>query len=71
MALVNGIHFRNLRGDLFGGVTAAVVALPLALAFGVSSGAGPIAGIYGAIFVGFLLPCLVAHPHRCPGPPAP
>ena len=30
----------NLRGDLFGGVTAAVVALPLALAFGVQSGLG-------------------------------
>ena len=28
----------NLRGDLFGWLTAAVVALPLALAFGVASG---------------------------------
>ncbi len=41
------------RGDLFGGATAAVVALPLALAFGVSSGAGALAGLYGAIFAGF------------------
>ncbi|MGB1110302.1 MAG: SulP family inorganic anion transporter [Gammaproteobacteria bacterium] len=41
------------RGDLFGGVTAAIVALPLALAFGIASGAGPMAGLYGAIFVGF------------------
>lgn len=40
-------------GDLYGGITAAVVALPLGLAFGIASGAGPIAGIYGAIFVGF------------------
>lgn len=52
MQFVNGLHFNNLRGDIFGGLTAAVVALPLALAFGVSSGAGPIAGLYGAIFVG-------------------
>ena len=52
MYFVNGLHFNNLRGDVFGGLTAAVVALPLALAFGVSSGAGPIAGLYGAIFVG-------------------
>ena len=50
--LIHGLHFNNIRGDIFGGLTAAVVALPLALAFGVSSGAGPIAGLYGAIFVG-------------------
>ncbi|HPF23343.1 MAG: SulP family inorganic anion transporter [Hyphomonas sp.] len=43
----------NLRGDLFGGLTAGIVALPLALAFGEASGAGPIAGLWGAIFVGF------------------
>ena len=43
----------NLRGDIFGGLTAGVVALPLALAFGEASGAGPIAGLWGAIFVGF------------------
>ena len=41
--LVNGLSFSNLRGDIFGGLTAAVVALPLALAFGVASGAGPVA----------------------------
>ena len=43
----------NLKGDLFGGLTAGIVALPLALAFGEASGAGPIAGLWGAIFVGF------------------
>ena len=45
--------FSNLRGDIFGGLTAGIIALPLALAFGEASGAGPIAGIWGAIFVGF------------------
>lgn len=30
--------WEHLRGDMFGGFTAAVVALPLALAFGVASG---------------------------------
>ena len=45
--------FSNLKGDVFGGITAGVVALPLALAFGEASGAGPIAGLWGAIFVGF------------------
>lgn len=43
---------RNWRGDLFGGVTTAIVSLPLALAFGVSSGAGAEAGLYGAVLVG-------------------
>jgi len=46
------IDTSNLRGDFFGGLTAGVVALPLALAFGVQSGMGAIAGIYGAIAVG-------------------
>ena len=47
------IDTKNLSGDLFGGITAAVVALPLALAFGVQSGMGAIAGLYGAIALGF------------------
>ncbi|MEM1088792.1 MAG: SulP family inorganic anion transporter [Pseudomonadota bacterium] len=45
--------FSNMRGDVFGGITAGIVALPLALAFGEASGAGPIAGLWGAIIVGF------------------
>ena len=41
------------RGDLFGAITSAVVGLPVALAFGVASGMGAPAGLYGAIGVGF------------------
>ncbi|WP_137169813.1 SulP family inorganic anion transporter [Marinomonas sp. FW-1] len=41
-----------LVGDLFGGATTAIVSLPLALAFGVASGAGAEAGLWGAILVG-------------------
>ncbi len=44
----------TLRGDLFGGLTVAVVALPLALAFGLQSGMGAIAGLYGAIAIGII-----------------
>lgn len=68
MQLTNTIHFRNLRGDIFGGVTAAIVSLPLALAFGVASGAGPVAGLYGAVCVGFFAalfggtPTLISEP---------
>ncbi len=45
--------FRTFRGDLFGGITSAVVVLPVSLAFGVASGLGAIAGLYGAVAVGF------------------
>lgn len=68
MQILNKIHFRNLQGDLFGGVTAAIVSLPLALAFGVASGAGPVAGLYGAVCVGFFAalfggtPTLISEP---------
>ncbi len=44
---------KNLKGDILGGVTTAIVSLPLALAFGVASGAGAEAGLYGAVLVGF------------------
>ncbi|WP_371187606.1 SulP family inorganic anion transporter [Thalassotalea maritima] len=50
--MLNKLSFNNLRGDLFGGLSAAVISLPLALAFGVASGAGAAAGVYGAILVG-------------------
>lgn len=46
-------NLQTLRGDLFGGFTAAVVVIPTALAFGIASGLGASAGIYGAIAVGF------------------
>jgi sulfate permease, SulP family len=68
MKITNLIRFNNLRGDIFGGVTAAVVSLPLALAFGVASGIGPIGGLYGAICVGFFAalfggtPTLISEP---------
>ena len=48
------INTSNLRGDFFGGLTAGVVALPLALAFGLQSGMGAIAGLYGAIAIGII-----------------
>ncbi|EGQ9653515.1 SulP family inorganic anion transporter [Vibrio parahaemolyticus] len=42
----------NFKGDIFGGVTTAIISLPLALVFGVASGAGAEAGLWGAIMVG-------------------
>ncbi len=60
-----------LRGDIFGGITSAVVALPLALAFGVAAGLGPIAGLYGAIAVGFFAAIFGGTPAQVSGPTGP
>ena len=65
------LDFSNFKGDLFGGITAGIVALPLALAFGVSSGLGPTAGLYGAIFLGFFASFLGGTPSQISGPTAP
>ena len=62
---------RDLKGDIFGGITAGVVALPLALAFGEASGAGPIAGLWGAIIVGFLAAVFGGTPTQVSGPTGP
>ncbi len=61
----------NLRGDIYGGLTAAVVALPLSLAFGVASGAGALAGLYGAILVGFFAAVFGGTPAQVSGPTGP
>ena len=61
----------KLRGDLLGGVTAAFVALPLALAYGVASGMGAAAGLYGAIAVGFFAAFFGGTPTQISGPTAP
>ena len=45
---------RSWRGDLVAGVTVGIVALPLALAFGVSSGAGAESGLVTAIVAGLV-----------------
>lgn len=63
--------FTNLKGDIFGGITAGIVALPLALAFGVQSGLGPDAGLYGAIFIGFFASLFGGTNTQISGPTAP
>jgi len=50
----------NVRGDILAGITVAIIALPMALAFGdlafgdIVPGIGPIAGIWGAIVGGII-----------------
>ena len=65
------LNFSHLKGDFFGGLTAGIVALPLALAFGVSSGLGPSAGLYGAIFVSFFAALFGGTETQISGPTAP
>ena len=66
-----GFDFKHFKGDLFGGLTAGIVALPLALAFGVSSGLGPTAGLYGAILISFFAALFGGTSTQISGPTAP
>ena len=61
----------TFRGDLFGGITSAVVALPVALAFGVATGLGAAAGLYGAIGVGFFAAVFGGTRSQISGPTGP
>ena len=72
-ALFVGFSRQHWRGDLTGGLTAAVVALPLALAFG-NAALGPggaIYGLYGAIITGFLAALFGGTPAQVSGPTGP
>jgi len=72
-ALFVGFSRQHWRGDLTGGLTAAVVALPLALAFG-NAALGPggaIYGLYGAIITGFLAASFGGTPAQVSGPTGP
>lgn len=64
-------RFIPSRGDLFGGLSAGVVALPLCLALGALSGLGPEGGLYGAIVLGILGALFGGTPVLVSGPTAP
>ncbi len=49
---------RDLRADAIAGLTVAIVALPLAMALGIASGASPREGLVTAIIAGFLISAL-------------
>lgn len=65
------IDTSHFKGDFFGGLTAGVVALPLALAFGVQSGMGAISGLYGAIAIGIIAAWFGGTPTQISGPTGP
>lgn len=62
---------RTLKGDIFGGITAGIVAIPLALAFGVSSGLGAIYGLYGAFALGIVAAIFGGTNSQISGPTGP
>jgi len=62
---------KNLKGDLSGGLVAGVIALPLALGFGVQSGMGAAAGLYGAIALGIFAAWLGGTSTQASGPTGP
>jgi len=72
--------FSNLKGDTFGGLSSSIIALPLALAFGVVAFAplgpdfasqGALACLYGAIFTGFFASLFGGTPTQITGPTGP
>lgn len=63
--------FEHPVDDFTGGLMAAIVALPLCLAFGVASGMGAQAGLYGAIACGILAAIFGGTPGQCSGPTGP
>lgn len=75
------ISTNNLKGDIFGGITAGIVALPLALAFGIqafggiddpsASSMGALAGLVGATLLGFFASLFGGTHSQISGPTGP
>ena len=63
-----GYNVQKLSQDALSGLTVAAVALPLALAFGVSSGADAAAGLVTAIFAGLIIGSLSGASYQISGP---
>ena len=72
--------FNNLKGDVFGGLSSSIIALPLALAFGIVAFAplgtgfasqGALACLYGAIITSFFASLFGGTPTQITGPTGP
>lgn len=63
-----GYNFQKFQQDVMAGLTVAAVALPLALAFGVVSGATASAGLITAVLAGFIMGALSGAPFQISGP---
>lgn len=66
--LKEGYTLRQFQGDLMGGLTVGVVALPLAIALAIASGVKPEQGLYTAIVAGFVIAILGGSRTQISGP---
>src|SRR3546814_3744394 len=58
-----GYSAATFRADAIAGLTVAIVALPLAMALGIASGASPDKGLITAVVAGFLISALRSEEH--------
>src|SRR5437868_2152669 len=65
---LKGYNRRTFLSDLVAGITVGLVALPLAMAFAISSGVTPQAGLYTAVIAGFLISALGGSMTQIGGP---
>jgi sulfate permease, SulP family len=65
---LRGYNVRTFASDLIAGLTVGLVALPLAMAFAISSGVPPQAGLYCAVIAGFLISALGGSKVQIGGP---
>lgn len=65
---LRGYNFKTFLSDLIAGLTVGLVALPLAMAFAISSGVPPQAGLYCAVVAGFLTSALGGSKTQISGP---
>lgn len=66
--LGQGYRFADFRADLIAGLTVAIVALPLAMALAIASGATPEKGLVTAVIAGFLISLLGGSRFQIGGP---
>lgn len=65
------MKLKDIQGNIYGGITAGVIALPLALAFGATSGLGASAGLWGAVIVSLFATIFGGTPSQISGPTGP
>ena len=65
---LKGYSLKLFKKDLFAGITVGIVAIPLALAFAIASGATPSQGIFTAVIAGFLISFLGGSRYQIGGP---
>src|SRR5687768_16283980 len=68
VSAVRGYNLQTFAADLVAGITVGLVALPLAMAFAISSGVPPDAGLYCAVIAGFLISALGGSKVQIGGP---